>query len=96
MRLTLPLLAGALFALPALAFDVSTAGLVRTSYVSSQLTSAPFDSKLVAQARDDAASFVGSDGQLRGARLDAALSWLRTQPGVSGSDLELARAILVH
>src|SRR3546814_13717218 len=59
------------------AFDVTTAGVVQTSYVSSQLTSAPFDNKLIAEAREAAAGFVASDGQLAAARLQAALSRLR-------------------
>jgi uncharacterized protein (TIGR02448 family) len=33
-----------------------------TGYATSQVTSAPFDRKLVAAARDDAAAFVASDG----------------------------------
>ncbi|WP_028241660.1 DUF2388 domain-containing protein [Stutzerimonas azotifigens] len=96
MRILLPLLAGVTFAGSAHAFDVTTGGLVRTSYISSQLTSAPFDNKLIGQARDDAALFVGSDGALRGAHLEAALRWLRTHEALAASDLELARAILVQ
>ena len=45
----------------AMAFDVTTAAVVQ-SYVSSQLTSAPFDNKLIAEAREDAAGFVASEG----------------------------------
>lgn len=50
---------------PALALDTTIAGVAKTTFVASQLTSAPFDNKLVAAARDDAASFVGSGGQIR-------------------------------
>jgi uncharacterized protein (TIGR02448 family) len=32
------------------------------------VTSAPFDHKLLLAARDDAAAFIASDGQLSGAR----------------------------
>lgn len=79
------------------AFDVTTAGVVQTSYVSSQLTSAPFDNKLIAEAREDAAGFVASDGQLSAARLQAAMSRLRQEhPELAASDLELAEAILVQ
>ncbi|OCX92361.1 MAG: Holliday junction resolvase [Pseudomonas sp. CO183] len=79
------------------AFDVTTAGVVQTSYVSSQLTSAPFDNKLIAEAREDAAGFVASEGQLAAARLQAALSRLRQEhPELAASDLELAEAILVQ
>jgi len=81
----------------AMAFDVTTAAVVRTSYVSSQLTSAPFDNKLIAEAREDAAGFVASEGQLVAARLQAALSRLRQEhPELAASDLELAEAILVQ
>ncbi|MCW8155889.1 DUF2388 domain-containing protein [Stutzerimonas stutzeri] len=79
------------------AFDVTTASVVQTSYVSSQLTSAPFDNKLIAEAREDAAGFVASDGQLSAARLQAAMSRLRQEhPELAASDLELAEAILVQ
>jgi len=79
------------------AFDVITAGVVQTSYVSSQLTSAPFDNKLIAEAREDAAGFVASDGQLAAARLQAAMARLRQEhPELAASDLELAEAILVQ
>jgi len=89
--------AAALATAPAAAFDVSTAGVVQTSYVSSQLTSAPFDSKLLSAARDDAARFVASAGEQPAARLQAALRQLRQQhPQLAASDLELAQAILVQ
>ena len=79
------------------AFDVTTAGVVQTSYVSSQLTSAPFDNKLIAEAREDAAGFVASDGQLTAVRLQAAMAHLRQEhPELAASDLELAEAILVQ
>ena len=52
--------------------------------------------KVVLQARDDAASFVASDGRIRGAQLEAALRHLRE--GNAGaqraSDMQLAQAIL--
>ncbi len=79
------------------AFDVTTAGVVQSSYVSSQLTSAPFDNKLIAEAREDAAGFVASDGQLTAVRLPAAMAHLRQEhPELAASDLELAEAILVQ
>ena len=81
----------------AYAFDVTTAGVVQTSYVSSQLTSAPFDNKLIAEAREDAAGFVASEGQLAAARLQAGLARLRQEHlELAASDLELAEAILVQ
>jgi uncharacterized protein (TIGR02448 family) len=82
---------------PAQAFDITTQSLVKTGYVTSQVTSAPFDNKWVIAAQDDAAAFVASDGQLRGARLEAALHSLRrSHAKLHASDLELAQAILVQ
>lgn len=54
------------------------------------------DDKVVLQARDDAASFVASDGRLRGAQLEAALHDLRERNADArrASDLQLAQAIL--
>ena len=80
-----------------LAFDVTTQSLVKTGYATSQVTTGPFDSKLIIAAQDDAAVFVASDGQLRGARLESAIKYLRqSRPKLHASDLELAQAILVQ
>jgi uncharacterized protein (TIGR02448 family) len=96
MRYLLPLLLTAGMA-SAQAMDTTTQGLVITGYVTSQVTTAPFDRKLVGQARDDAAVFVATDGLIRGARLEAALDSLRhTGVRQSVGDLELAEAILVQ
>ncbi|MGE8188410.1 DUF2388 domain-containing protein [Pseudomonas sp. NPDC086278] len=79
------------------AFNLSTQGIVATGYATSVVTSAPFDRRLLLAAHDDAAAFVASDGQWRGARLESALAHLRrTQPKLHASDLELAQAILVQ
>ena len=79
------------------AFDATLGGVVASSYVTSQMTSLPFENKLIVDARDEAASFVASAGQLHGARLEAALRWMREQqPELVASDLELAEAILVQ
>lgn len=79
------------------AFNLSTQGIVVSSYASGMVTSAPFDHKLLLAARDDAAAFIASDGQMRGAQLESALAYLRqTQPKLHASDLELAQAILVQ
>jgi len=79
------------------AMDVTTQSLVASGYVTSQVTTAPFDRKLVVAARDDAAAFVASDGLIRGARLQAALVSLREQQRwQSVGDLELAETILVQ
>lgn len=54
------------------------------------------DDKVVLAARDDAASFVATDGQVRGARLEAALRHVRERLPAArdASDMELARALL--
>lgn len=56
------------------------------------------DDKVVLRARDDAASFVASDGRIRSARLEAALRQLREQDPAArkASDLQLALAILAR
>ena len=81
----------------ALAFDLSTQSIVVSAYATSKVTSAPFDNKLILAAQDDAAAFIATDGQWRGAQLESALDYLRrTQPKLKSSDLELAQAILVQ
>jgi uncharacterized protein (TIGR02448 family) len=54
------------------------------------------DDKVVLQARDDAASFVASEGHLRGARLEAAMRQLRERnpDARQATDMQLAQAIL--
>ena len=55
------------------------------------------NNKVVLAARGDAASFVGSKGQLRGARLEAALRHIRqTNPDLQATDMQLAEAILAR
>ena len=79
------------------AFDVSTQSLVKTGFATTQVTTGPFDNKLILAAKDDAAAFLASDGQWRGAQLESALAYLRqSQPKLRASDLELAQAILVQ
>lgn len=71
----------------------TTAGAVGTS--ASSKTTSPND-KVVLQARDDAASFVASDGRIRGAQLEAALRHLRERNAGAqrATDMQLAQAIL--
>lgn len=96
-RLVLAVTAALSISTQVLAFDVTTQSLVKTGYATSQVTTGPFDSKLIIAAQDDAAVFVASDGKLRGARLESALAYLRqTRPKLHASDLELAQAILVQ
>ncbi|TDV52930.1 uncharacterized protein (TIGR02448 family) [Pseudomonas graminis] len=96
-RLVLAVTATLSISTQVLAFDVTTQSLVKTGYATSQVTTGPFDSKLIIAAQDDAAVFVASDGKLRGARLESALAYLRqSRPKLHASDLELAQAILVQ
>jgi uncharacterized protein (TIGR02448 family) len=81
----------------AFAFDLTTQSTVASAYATSKVTSAPFDRKVIVAAQDDAAAFIATDGEWRGARLESALDYLRrSQPKLSASDLELAQAILVQ
>lgn len=54
------------------------------------------DNKIVLAARDDAASYVASDGVIRGVHLEAAFALLRAElpQARHASDRELAQAIL--
>ncbi|MEE1865258.1 MULTISPECIES: DUF2388 domain-containing protein [Pseudomonas] len=79
------------------ALDLTTNNLVVSGYVTSKVTSAPFDRKLLVDAQDDAAAFVASEGQIHGARLQAAFERLRLADlELPADDLELAQAILVQ
>ena len=79
------------------AFDTTTQSLIKSGYATSQVTTGPFDNKLIFAAQDDAAAFIATDGQLRGAQLESALMYLRqTSAKLHASDLELAQAILVQ
>lgn len=62
----------------------------------SDTTTSIRDSKVVQQARDDAASYVASNGDIHGARLDAAFETLRSRvpEARTASDQTLAEAIL--
>ena len=75
----------------------TTAGMSASSVgtSASSRTTSP-DDKVVLQARDDAASFVASDGRIRGAQLEAALRHLRERNGdaLFATDMQLAQAIL--
>ncbi|NWC92234.1 MULTISPECIES: DUF2388 domain-containing protein [unclassified Pseudomonas] len=95
--LIVPVLICTCWSAQAPAFDLTTQSTVITAYATSKVTSAPFDHKLILAAQDDAAAFIATDGQWRGARLESALDYLRrTQPKLNASDLELAQAILVQ
>ena len=95
-----PLLA-LLFCLPLAAQAGSFAGTsagASSAGSSASSGSTSDDDKVVLRARDDAASFVASDGRIRSARLEAALRHLREQDVAArgASDLTLALAILAR
>ena len=97
MRFSLLALLALCWTQSANAFDMTTQNVVLSGYVTSKVTSAPFDHKLIRAAQDDAAVFIASDGQTRGAQLESALRYLRQNtPKLSASDLELAQIILVQ
>ena len=90
-------------AVPALTLGSSFVGTTggASSKASSDGTSASSgstsgDDKIMLDAREDAASFVASDGQIRSARLEAALAHLRqrNERARVASDMQLARLIL--
>ena len=81
-------------------FIVTTDSLVgalkATSDATSDATSSLRDNKIVQAARDDAASFVASEGAIRGVKLESALDLIRQQaPQLNATDAQLAQAILV-
>ena len=97
MRFSLLALLALCWTQSANAFDLTTQNVVLSVYVTSKVTSAPFDHKLIRAAQDDAAVFVASDGQIRGAQMESALRYLRQNPPkLNVSDLELAQIILVQ
>lgn len=68
----------------------------RTIDFTSDTTTSVRDSKVVLEARDDAASFVASNGEIRGSQLEAAFNTLRDRvpEARTVSDQTLAEAIL--
>lgn len=76
--------------------DALVGAVASTSEAVSDLSSSLRDSKVVRAARDDAASFVASNGAIRGARLETALIYIRQQAPelADAEDLQLAQAIL--
>jgi uncharacterized protein (TIGR02448 family) len=72
--------------------------LDRSLDFTSDTTTSIRDMKVVIAAREDAASYVASNGAIRGARLEAAFSALRSQLPEArlASDQALAEAILAR
>ena len=76
--------------------DSIVGALKATSDATSDVSSSFRDNKIVQAARDDAASFVASEGAIRGAKLESAFAYIRQQtPQLGASDAQLAQAILV-
>ncbi|WP_260958454.1 DUF2388 domain-containing protein [Pseudomonas citri] len=76
--------------------DAVVGALKATSDATSDATSSLRDNKIVQAARDDAASFVASEGAIRGVKLESALDYIRQQaPQLNATDAQLAQAILV-
>lgn len=95
---SLLLLAGPLSAASFVATtDVLVRGTVDITNATTRATAAIFgDDKIVLDAREDAAQYVASAGQQRGAFLEAAFSHIRTKaPDLQADDRELAEAILM-
>ena len=105
MRNLLPTLLAATLCLGATSVQAQT--LVATSNIiiraldrsfdfTSDTTTSIRDMKVVRAARDDAASFVASAGDIRGAELEAAFATLRERlpEARNASDQQLAEAIL--
>ncbi|MDF2075575.1 DUF2388 domain-containing protein [Pseudomonas mendocina] len=76
--------------------DTLGGALAGTVEGTSDATSSLRDMKQLRAARDDAASFVASDGSIRSARLEAALLLLRSHGTelAKADDLALAQTIL--
>lgn len=76
--------------------NILVRALDRSLDFTSDTTTSIRDMKVVLAARDDAASFVASAGDIRSARLEAAFASLREQlpEARSASDQQLAEAIL--
>ncbi|WP_166364569.1 DUF2388 domain-containing protein [Pseudomonas akapageensis] len=80
-------------------FVVTTDSIVRgikaSSDATSDVTSSFRDDKIVREARDDAASFVATQGDIRGVKLESAFDHIRQQaPELKATDAQLAQAIL--
>lgn len=76
--------------------NIIVRALERSFDFTSDTTTSVRDMKVVQAARDDAASFVASEGAIRGAQLEAALRVVRERvpQARQASDAELAQALL--
>lgn len=86
-----------MYALPTMAFESTTDIVVRSLYATQQVSSSFSNDKVVLAAQSDAATFVATEGKVRGAQIEAAIHKIRTQyPDLNLTDLELAEAILAQ
>jgi uncharacterized protein (TIGR02448 family) len=75
--------------------DAVVGALKSSSDATSDVTSSFRDDKIVRAARDDAASYVASEGVIRGVKLESAFDHIRRQvPQLNATDAQLAQAIL--
>ena len=75
--------------------DAVVGAVAASTDATSDVSSSFRDDKIVRAARDDAASFVASNGDIRGAKLESAFAHIRQQqPTLQASDAQLAQAIL--
>ncbi|MFD2646058.1 DUF2388 domain-containing protein [Pseudomonas japonica] len=75
--------------------DAVVGAVAASTDATSDITSSFRDDKVVRAARDDAASFVASNGDIRGVKLESAFAHIRQQlPTLQASDAQLAQAIL--
>ena len=76
--------------------NISVRAFGRAIDFTSDTTTSIRDSKVVREAHDDAATFVASQGDIRGVQLESAFNTLRERlpEARSASDQELAEAIL--
>lgn len=77
--------------------DIIVRASRRSIDFTSDTTTSIRNSKIVRDAHDDAATYIASNGDIRGAQLEAALNTLRTRvpEARDASDQTLAEAILV-
>ncbi len=75
--------------------DAVVGAVAASTDATSDVSSSFRDDKVVRAARDDAASFVASNGDIRGVKLESAFAHIRQQvPTLQASDAQLAQAIL--
>ncbi|MFC3607666.1 DUF2388 domain-containing protein [Stutzerimonas tarimensis] len=97
MRLTKIIALSSLIVLPAAAMADGFVRSILSSGITTGTTYLTFrgDDKQVVATREDASSFVASEGAIRGPYLEAWLREMRSEhSGLNASDMELATAVL--